>query len=309
MNRKIAFLFPGQGSQYVQMGKDLFEQYSEAKEMFLLANEMLNFSLTSVMFEGPEKKLLETMYSQLAIYVHSLVIHKILTSRLEIVPAYVSGLSLGEYTALTASGHISFEDGLKVIQKRAELMDLACHQTSGSMIAILGLSVDVVQQTVESLGDGIWVANYNAPKQLVLAGYKEKIEEASAVFIELGAKRVVPLKVSGAFHSPLMQVAQDNLAPYLYQLNMHSSNVAFSSNVVLKTLTDSEEIRESLVNQMTAPTLWYQNCLLMDQNVDIFLELGPGKVLSGLGRTIGLKNSIITLNTPEAIEKFLIIKM
>lgn len=257
------------------------------------------------MFDGPEDKLLETMYSQLAIYVHSLAVHKVLMTRAQIQPICVSGLSLGEYTALTAAGRISLEDGLKVIQKRSELMDLACRQASGSMVAILGLPVEKVEEAVQSLGEGIWVANYNAPKQLVLAGYKEKIEEASTVFLGLGAKRVITLKVSGAFHSPLMQVAQDGLAPYLYQLKFLQSDIAFSSNVVLKLLTDSEEIRESLVKQMTSPTLWYQNCLLMDQEVDAFLELGPGKTLAGLGRSIGLKNSITTLNSPETIEKFL----
>ncbi|BAE81294.1 malonyl acyl carrier transcyclase [Chlamydia felis Fe/C-56] len=305
MKKKIGFLFPGQGSQYVGMGKDLVESYPEAAEVFALADETLNFSLSSIMFEGPEEKLLETAYSQLAIYLHSLAIVKILVSRTSITPAAVSGLSLGEYTALVASGRISPIDGFNIISKRAQFMNQACQQSPGAMAAILGLTADIVEQNLESLGEGIWIANYNAPKQLVIAGLREKIEEAVKLFTDLGAKRAILLKVFGAFHTPLMQVAENELASYLYNLDMHDSEVPFVSNVVADFLINNDEIRQCLVKQMTSPTLWYQSCSKMDLEVDEFLEIGPGKVLAGLNRSIGLTKPIKSLGTVESINNFL----
>ncbi|MEF9519976.1 ACP S-malonyltransferase [Chlamydia crocodili] len=305
MMRKIGFLFPGQGSQYVGMGKDLVEHYPEAAEIFTLADETLGFSLSSIMFDGPEEKLLETAYSQLAIYLHSLAVIKILASRTSIIPAVVSGLSLGEYTALVASGRISPIDGFNIISKRAQFMNQACQQNPGAMAAILGLTVDIVEQNLESLGKGIWIANYNAPKQLVIAGLREKIEEAVVLFTDLGAKRAILLKVFGAFHTPLMQAAEDELAPYLYNLDMNSSEIPFASNVVADFLTNNDEIRQCLVKQMTSPTLWYQSCSKIDLEVDEFLEIGPGKVLAGLNRSIGLNKPIKSLGTVESINNFL----
>ncbi|SYX08968.1 Malonyl CoA-acyl carrier protein transacylase,(acyl-carrier-protein) S-malonyltransferase,malonyl CoA-acyl carrier protein transacylase,Acyl transferase domain [Chlamydia poikilotherma] len=305
MTRKIGFLFPGQGSQYVGMGKDLVEHYPEAAEIFALADETLGFSLSSIMFDGPEEKLLETAYSQLSIYLHSLAIVKILASRTSIIPTVVSGLSLGEYSALVASGRISLIDGFNVISKRAQFMNQACKQSPGAMAAILGLTADIVEQNLESLGEGIWIANYNAPKQLVIAGLREKIEEAITLFTDLGAKRAIFLKVSGAFHTPLMQTAEDELAPYLYNLDMNSSEVPFVSNVVANFLTNNDEIRQCLVKQMTSPTLWYQSCSKIDLEVDEFLEIGPGKVLAGLNRSIGLNKPIKSLGTVESINNFL----
>ncbi|MEF9497160.1 ACP S-malonyltransferase [Chlamydia sp. 04-14] len=306
MAKKIGFLFPGQGSQYVGMGKDLVEHYPEAAEVFALADETLGFSLSSIMFDGPEEKLLETAYSQLAIYLHSLAVLKILSSRTSITPSVVSGLSLGEYTALVASGRISMIDGFNIISKRAQFMNQACQQSPGAMAAILGLTMDIVQQNLESLGEGIWIANYNAPKQLVVGGLREKIEEAVKLFTDLGAKRAILLKVFGAFHTPLMQTAEDALAPHLYNLDMHSSEVPFVSNVVADFLISNDQIRQCLVKQMTSPTLWYQSCSKMDLEVDEFLEIGPGKVLAGLNRSIGLSKPIKSLGTVESINNFLV---
>lgn len=302
--KRIGLLFPGQGSQFVGMGKDLCQQYPEVRRLFVQADEFLGFSLSSIMFEGPEEVLLKTVNSQLAIYLHSLAVLEVLSKRCSLDPVLVSGLSLGEYTALTASKRVSLEDGLRVVQKRAELMNAACEQSLGAMAAVLGLTADVVQTALESLGEGIWVANYNAPKQIVIAGIKGKIEEAATILRGLGAKKVVMLKVSGAFHTPLMQAAQDELTPYLYQLAIKESNIAFASNVIGELVQESTKIRSLMVKQMTSPTLWYQTCFQIDPKVDLLLELGPGNVLTGLCRSIGLVSPCKHLGSVEDIENF-----
>lgn len=302
--KRIGLLFPGQGSQFVGMGKDLCQQYPEVRRLFVQADEFLGFSLSSIMFEGPEDVLLKTVNSQLAIYLHSLAVLEVLSKRCSLDPVLVSGLSLGEYTALTASKRVSLEDGLRVVQKRAELMNAACEQSLGAMAAVLGLTADVVQTALESLGEGIWVANYNAPKQIVIAGIKGKIEEAATILRGLGAKKVVMLKVSGAFHTPLMQAAQDELSPYLYQLAIKESNIAFASNVIGELVQESTKIRSLMVKQMTSPTLWYQTCFQIDPKVDLLLELGPGNVLTGLCRSIGLVSPCKHLGSVEDIENF-----
>lgn len=301
---RVGLLFPGQGSQFVGMGRDLYQQSSEVARLFSQADEFLGFSLSSIMFEGPEEVLLKTSNSQLAIYLHSLAVLEVLSTHCPFEPILVSGLSLGEYTALTASKRISLEDGLRIVQKRAELMNAACEESSGAMAAVLGLTADVVLPALESLGEGIWVANYNAPKQIVIAGIRNKVEEASVILRELGAKRVCMLKVAGAFHTPLMQTAQDELAPYLYQLAIKDSNVAFASNVIGELVYESEAIRSLMVRQMTSPTLWYQTCFQIDPKVDLFLELGPGNVLTGLSRSIGLSSPCKHLGSMEDIENF-----
>ncbi|MBQ8499042.1 ACP S-malonyltransferase [Chlamydia sp.] len=302
--KRIGLLFPGQGSQFVGMGKDLCQQYSEVSRLFAQADEFLGFSLSSIMFEGPEENLLKTANSQLAIYLHSLAVLEVLLARCPFELVLVSGLSLGEYTALTASKRISVEDGLRVVQKRAELMEAACEQSLGGMAAVLGLPSEVVSQALESIGDGIWVANYNAPKQTVIAGIRSKVEEAAIVLRELGAKKVVMLKVSGAFHTPFMQMAQDELAPYLCQIAFKDSAIAFASNVIGELVYENEIIRSLMIKQMTSPTLWYQTCFQIDPKVDVFLELGPGNVLTGLCRSIGLVTPCKPLGSVEDIENF-----
>ncbi|WP_100934748.1 ACP S-malonyltransferase [Candidatus Chlamydia corallus] len=305
MKKHYAFLFPGQGSQYVGMGQDLYVQYPEVADLFDFANERLGFSLTSIMFEGPENLLMETVHSQLAIYLHSIAVMKVLSQRSSIQPSLVSGLSLGEYTALVACDRISMNDGLELVRKRGLLMNEACKQSPGAMAALLGLPSEVIEENIKSLGQGIWIANYNSPKQLVVAGIEEKVDEAIDLFRDLGCKKAVRLNVFGAFHTPLMQTAQDGLAPDIYGLAMKDSPLPLVSHVVGKSLVINEEIRECLARQITSPTLWYQSCYHIEPEVDEFLELGPGKVLSGLNRSMGICKPISSLGTVAQIEKFL----
>ncbi|AEB41783.1 ACP S-malonyltransferase [Chlamydia pecorum] len=300
---RYAFLFPGQGSQYVGMGEDLAEFYPIVSDLFSTADHALGFSLSSLMFNGPEDVLMETVHSQLAIFLHSLAVVKILESRIS--PSIVSGLSLGEYTALVASHRVSLEDGLSLIKKRGELMNEACTRSPGAMAALLGLTADAVKEGIASLGEGIAIANYNAPKQIVIAGVPEKIDEAITVFQALGVKKVVKLKVQGAFHTKLMQSAQDGLAPHIYNLVIQESKIPLMSHVDARFLIESEEIRESLARQTASPTLWYQSCYQIEPEVDVFLEVGPGKVLTGLNRSIGISKPTYSLGTVESIEKFL----
>ncbi|SPN73441.1 Malonyl CoA-acyl carrier protein transacylase,(acyl-carrier-protein) S-malonyltransferase,malonyl CoA-acyl carrier protein transacylase,Acyl transferase domain [Chlamydia serpentis] len=304
MKKRYGFLFPGQGSQYVGMGQDLYEQYPEVADLFDFANESLGFSITSIMFKGPEDLLMETVHSQLAIYLHSMAVIKILSQRSSIEPSLVAGLSLGEYTALAASNRISIIDGLRLVRKRGQLMNEACKQSPGAMAALLGLPSEVIEENIKSLGEGIWIANYNTPNQLVVAGVEEKVDETVQLFRNLGCKKAVRLKVFGAFHTPLMQTAQDGLAPDIYALSIKDLDLPLVSHVVARSLVDAEEIRSCLTRQTTSPTLWYQSCYHMEPEVDEFLELGPGRVLSGLNRSMGISKRISSLGTVENIEKF-----
>ncbi|WP_201456886.1 ACP S-malonyltransferase [Chlamydia sp. 17-3921] len=301
---RYVFLFPGQGSQYVGMGKDLVEHYPEISDLFSTADQILGFSLSSIMFEGPEEILMETVHSQLSIYLHSLAIVKILALRSSIFPTIVSGLSLGEYTALAASNRISLKDGLNLVKKRGELMNEACKQSSGAMVALLGLSVEAVEEGIKSLGENVYIANYNAPKQIVVAGASEKIEEVVSVFQVLGARKAVKLKVQGAFHTPLMQSAQDGLAPYIYNLEIKDSLIPLMSHVDAEFLIDSEAIRETLSRQTASPTLWFQSCLQLEKEADQFLEVGPGRVLAGLNRSMGITKPTHSLGSVESLENF-----
>lgn len=301
----LGLLFPGQGSQYVGMGKDLSERYPDVADLFDLADQTLGFSLTSVMFHGPEGKLMETAYSQPAIYVHGIAVWRVLSTCGLVEPVVASGLSLGEYTALVATGRSTFEDVLRVVHKRAELMQAACQKNLGAMLAVLGLNSDIVERAIRDLGEGIWTANYNAPKQIVVAGVKEKVMEAGQILSTLGAKRVIPLKVSGAFHTPMMLEAQNCLAPYLCDLTIAESDVVFASNVDSQLLVEPETIRENLMRQMVSPTFWYQTCYRMAPMVDQFIELGPGKVIAGLASTMALGKPVTSLGTVETIENFL----
>ncbi|MEL6444559.1 MAG: ACP S-malonyltransferase [Bacteroidota bacterium] len=288
----LAYLFPGQGSQFVGMGADLALSFPEAKAVFDEADATLGFSLTSLMFgsaEDAEMRLTETEYTQPALYTHSLAAFAILEARGQ-HPAVTAGHSLGEYSALAAAGAFSFTDGLRVVRRRSELMAEA---RAGTMVAVLGLEDAAVEQIctdVSAAGDGVVVpANYNAPGQVVVSGDVAAVERAMDAFSEASAKRVLPLSVSGAFHSPLMADAQAAFAATLDALDIQTPRCPVVLNVTAAPTTDPDEIRRRLIEQLTAPVRWSQSLSrIQDDGATRFVEVGSGKVLSGLvKRTLG----------------------
>lgn len=286
---KIAFLFPGQGAQYVGMGKDFYESFSVARETFDQADEILGQSLSKVIFEGPAAKLTETNQAQLGIFVTSVAILRVIQQeRPDLKPHVCAGLSLGEYTALYASGRLGFKETLLLVKERARLMNEACEATKGTMAAVLGLDVEGIQHAVKDL-DGVWVANFNAPGQTVISGTKEGIEKAQLILKERGAKRVIPLTVHGAFHSKLMQSAQDGLAPFVEQAVLKESGIEFVMNVPGDFVRANEQIQNNLISQVTHSVCWEQGIEAMKrEGVEFFLEIGCGKTLSGLNKKMGI---------------------
>lgn len=284
---KLALVFPGQGSQYVGMGKEVFEAYPEAAGIFLKADEILGFPLSRLCFEGPEESLNDTLNTQPSVFVVSLALWEVLKEKVKVSEAsFVAGHSLGEYTALVASGAISFEEGLLLVRTRALLMKEAGDKDRGGMVAVIGADYyrleEMCQEISARTGLCLRVANHNSPEQYVLAGHKEAIEEVSQALKSLGV-RVIPLKVSGAFHTELMASAQEGLRRALSQVNIRPANLPIIANSTAHPVREPEDIREELSNQLTKPVLWKESVEFMVQNgVDTFVEIGPGKVLTGL---------------------------
>ena len=280
-----AFVFPGQGAQFVGMGKDLYENNAEAKAMFEKANEVLGFRITDLMFEGTEEDLKQTKVTQPAVFLHSVILAKTLGE--EFKPDMVAGHSLGEFSALVAAGCLPFEQGLKLVETRALAMQKACEATPSTMAAIIGLPDEKVEEICATI-DGVCIpANYNSPGQVVISGTFEAIEAACAKFKEAGAKRALPLKVGGAFHSPLMESAREELAKAIAEANFSEPICPIYQDVDAKPHTNPEEIKENLVKQLTAPVRWSQIMAQMkEEGMTEAVEVGPGKVLQGLiGRT------------------------
>lgn len=271
------------------MGKDFFHAFSIAKETFQEADDLLGENLTKVIFEGPMETLITTRYSQMAIFVTSMAIFRTLRKQFaHFVPAVCAGLSLGEYTALCASEKLSFCETLLLVKERARRMNEACEHVPGAMTAIVGLEAASIESLLKGL-NGVWIANYNAPEQIVISGTKEGVERAAAVLKEKGAKRVLPLDVHGAFHSGLMQSAREGLAPVIERAPIIESPIAFVMNVPGDFVTTIAEMRRNLICQVTEPVRWEQGIEAMKAfGVDFYLEIGCGKTLTGLNRKMGV---------------------
>lgn len=278
-----AFLFPGQGSQFIGMGKDHYESNPEFAKYVDQANSVLGIDLKSIMFEGPEEKLKQTEYTQPAIFLHSVA----LFSTLDAKPDMVAGHSLGEFSALVACGALDFEDALKIVRRRGELMQAAGSQNPGTMAAIIGMDDEAVEKVCNEAsiksGKEVVAANYNCPGQLVISGYIEAVEKAVELAKEQGARMAMMLPVSGAFHSSLMQPAFDGLKEQLENIDITVPMCAIYSNYTAKATTDTEEIRSNLLDQLLNPVRWTQTLNnMMEDGASSFTEVGPGKVLQGL---------------------------
>lgn len=278
-----AYVFPGQGAQFVGMGKDLYESSPKAKELFDKANEILGFSITDIMFNGTDEDLKKTNVTQPAVFIHSVVLA--LTSD-DFKPDMVAGHSLGEFSALVAAGVLSFEDGLKLVAQRADAMQKACEVNPSTMAAIIGLEDNIVEEVCGGINDVV-AANYNCPGQLVISGNNAGIEKACEALKEKGAKRALVLPVGGGFHSPMMEPARTELASAIENTVFSNPTCPIYQNVTALPSTDIAEIKNNLIDQLTAPVKWTQSVQKMIKDgATTFIESGPGKVLQGLVKKI-----------------------
>lgn len=283
-----AYVFPGQGAQFIGMGKDLYDNSAVAKEYFNKANEILGFDITEVMFNGTDEQLKETKVTQPAIFLHSVILAKVLGN--EFKPDMVAGHSLGELSALVANDVLSFEDGLKLVSQRAQAMQKACEAEPSTMAAILGLEDDVVENICSSIDEVVVPANYNCPGQLVISGSTKGIDLACEKAKEEGAKRALPLPVGGAFHSPLMEPAREELAKAIENTPFKEGRCPIYQNVNAKAVTSPEEIKSNLMAQLTAPVKWTQTMhAMINDGCEEVVEVGPGKVLQGLFKKVDRK--------------------
>jgi [acyl-carrier-protein] S-malonyltransferase len=280
-----AYVFPGQGAQFSGMGKDLYEKSSKAKELFQQANEIMGFDIMKIMFEGTDEELKQTKVTQPAIFLHSTILAACLGDSFQ--PNMVAGHSLGEFSSLVANKSISFEDGLKLVAQRAMAMQKACEIEPSTMAAILGLEDHVVERICAEINGVVVPANYNCPGQLVISGSVPAVEEACAKLTEAGAKRALILQVGGAFHSPLMEPAREELAAAIENTNFNQPICPVYQNVTASAVSNPDEIKKNLVLQLTAPVRWTQTMqqMLADGATDV-IEVGPGKVLQGLFKKV-----------------------
>lgn len=280
-----AYVFPGQGAQFSGMGKDLYENSELAKTMFHQANDILGFDITKIMFEGTEEELKETKVTQPAVFLHSVILAACLGDSFQ--PDMVAGHSLGELSALVANGTLSFEDGLRLVYKRALAMQAACEIQPSTMAAIIGLDDEVVETICQKVDGVVVPANYNCPGQLVISGAVPAVEKACELLTEAGARRALVLPVGGAFHSPLMEPARTELAAAIETTEFQTPRCPIYQNVVAKAVSDPVQIKENLVAQLTAPVKWTQtmNTMIADGASEV-IEVGPGKVLQGLFKKV-----------------------
>jgi len=286
-----AYIFPGQGAQFPGMGKELYENFSLAKKRFEQANKLLGFDISSIMFEGSKEDLQQTSVTQPAVFLHSVILSEIMGEDFQ--PKMVAGHSLGEFSALTAAGALSFEDGLQLVSQRAQAMQKACDEVPGTMAAVLGLEDAQVEDVCASITGTVVAANFNCPGQLVISGELAAVEAACEALKEAGARRALVLPVGGAFHSPLMEPARQELAEAIQSTTFHDPRCRIYQNVTGQAVMEKEVIKNNLIAQLTAPVRWTQSVQQMIYDgATSFTEVGPGKVLQGLVRKINGEASV-----------------
>jgi [acyl-carrier-protein] S-malonyltransferase len=305
--KKLAFIFPGQGAQTIGMGQDFAAQFPIAKETFQEADDLLSYALSTLIFKGSMQELILTKNCQVAIYVASMAIMRVVREQFPmLVPEFCAGLSLGEYTALTASGKLAFTHGVPLVRARGEWMQEACEAHPGTMLVALGMLQEDLQAMLDSmpLPHEVWIANLNCPGQIVIAGTKSGIARAQEHLKTNGVKRLLPLDVAGAFHSPLMEDAKRQLEPMITDLPLLNSSIDVIMNVVGLCAGDADQIRKLLIKQVTSPVLWEKGVRSMEElGVVSYIEIGPGKTLTGMNKRIGVSGHSLNIEKVEDLEK------